>query len=273
MATEILPASCRRSIALAALFLMAGAVLYNNWTLSSTYNPDLPAASAFVSEYSVPSQPHSALFREMDAASGILVLIGAIMIGIHRHFLRVSGCVTRYLAAPEGWSIMAWSGTVIFAVSTVADAIFPMTCTLSTVTPAEANVLPCVGPLATTHDVTSTMAGTGAIIALLATLVLLGRAYGSTWSRSPLMWLFIVLALIHVSSTIYTFVGALVPQMPFIGYVQRVAIGALSLWAVLFVLSPTGRAVLRGQHRVASQSLSHILSSAASSPVLSPTRS
>lgn len=265
MATETLPPSCRRSIALAAFLLFAGALLYNNWVLSAAYNPGLPAASAFVSEYSVPTQPNSEIFRAMDVASGVLILVAAFMIGIHRHLLRVSGYVTRYLAAPEGWSMVAWAGTVLFAVATIADAAFPMTCAVSTLSAAEADAPPCVGPLALAHDVTSTAAGMGAIIAVCATLVMLGRYYGRVWRGSAMMWALCVLALCHIACASYTFVGALTPGLPFTGYVQRAAIGSLSLWAVLLVLSPTGRAVLRGQHRVATQSLSYILAHAATS--------
>lgn len=266
MATETLPSSCRRSITLAAVLIVIGAVLYNNWILSATYNPALPAASAFVSEYSVPSQPNSAIFRATDVTSGALILLGALIVGIHRHLLRVSGCITRYLAAPEGWSIVAWMGTVLFAVSTIADAIFPMTCALSTVNPTEAAASPCAGPLASAHDVTSLLAGMSAISALVATLVLLGRYYGKVWYRSPLMWILGLLALCHIACTSYSFAGAFQPELPFVGYVQRVAIGSLSVWAVLFVLSSTGQTLLRGQHRVASQSLSHLLSHTAGSP-------
>lgn len=279
MATETLPPSCRRSIALAAALLFLGALLYNNWALTATYNPALPAASAFVSEYSVPGQPHSEIFRGMDALSGALVLIAALMVGVHRHLLRISGCVTRYLAAPEGASIAAWTGTVLFAVSTIADAAFPMTCALSVVSAKEAAEAPCVGPLAAAHDVTSTLAGVGAILALLAALILVGRYYGRAGLRSPMMWLLMLLALCHIACATYTFVGALTPGLPFVGYVQRAAIAALSAWVLLFVLSPMGRAVLRGQHRVASQSLSYILartaasSSAARSSAAAPSHS
>ncbi|WP_175954768.1 DUF998 domain-containing protein [Schaalia sp. Marseille-Q2122] len=270
MATDPLPSSCRRSVGLACLLLVLGALAYNNWALSSTLNPDLPAAAAFVSEYSVPSQPNSLIFRAMDAVSGALVLIAAIMVGIHRHLLRVSGCVTRYMAPPEGWSILAWLGTVLFALSTMADAAFPMTCALSILPPAEATAPPCVGPLASAHDVTSTLAGTGAIIALVATTVALVRYYGRSWHRRPMMWVLIVCAGAHVSGAVYTFVGALVPGLAVMGYVQRLSIAALSLWTILLVLSPTGRGFLQGRHRVDSQSLSHVLKRAASPLSASP---
>ena len=270
MTTESLPPSCRRSIAFASTLLVFGALAYNNWALSVPLNPGLPAASAFVSEYSVPSQPNSTIFRALDAASGTLIVFAAILVGAHRHLLRTSGRVTRYLAPPEGWSILAWVSTVLFATSTIADAVFPMTCALSTLSADEATAPPCVGPAASIHDITSTLAGTGAIIALVATLVVLGRYRGAQWYRSPMMWVLIVLALIHVSAAIYTFIGALMPGLPIIGYVQCLSIAALSLWAILFVLSPTGRSVLQGRHRLASQSLSHVLTRA--TPTSAPTR-
>lgn len=270
MTTKTVPASCRRTIVFASLLLFFGALAYNNWALSPTYNPELPAASAFVSEYSVPSEPHSAIFRGMDAASGVLVAIATLMVGVHRHLLRVSGRVTRYMAPPEGWSILAWLGALLFGIATLADAIFPMTCTLSTLSPAEAAAPPCVGPLASAHDITSTLAGAGAIIALVATTLLLGRYYGKSWHRAPMMWAFILLALCHVVSASYTFVAALMPGLPFLGYVQRLSIAALSLWAILMVLTPTGRALLEGRHRVASQSLSHVLIRATGQTAPSP---
>lgn len=99
---------------IAALAIAAGGVLYSAWFLQWLIPTDLSAVSSYISELSATDQPHHWIFRSLDLASGILIIVGSI---------------AALLSTPRTrWVMAGWGSLLLFGASTIADSQSPMSC-------------------------------------------------------------------------------------------------------------------------------------------------
>jgi hypothetical protein len=94
--------------------LLLGAVLYSAWLLGPFLDPDSRSMSSYVSEVAALGRPHSTLFRSLDFICGAVVLAAAAA-GI------------RY-SPPRSLTLIGWCAVLLFAASTIADSLLPLSC-------------------------------------------------------------------------------------------------------------------------------------------------
>ncbi len=99
----------------AAIFSLAGVLLYNNWLLAVILNWPATRAWATTSELGVAGQPHYTLFRVLDIAAGLCFLLGATALWAY---------------ASRRWHKVVLSVLVgVLGVSTIAESLFfPLQC-------------------------------------------------------------------------------------------------------------------------------------------------
>lgn len=100
----------------ARLVLVAGGVLtFNNWILSFFLNRRLLVNGGSVSEFSAITQPHNWIFRALDVAAGILLIL-------------IAYILSRPVRKPEkSWKVLVAS-TAILGIANIADALIPLPC-------------------------------------------------------------------------------------------------------------------------------------------------
>lgn len=121
-------------------FVLAGvaAVTYQSWLLAPLVGARVPWLHAYVSELAALDQPRSWLFRTGDLITGaLLVLAVAIVLGRTR--LATDDHQTEGGRGPRPRSsapsaprdvrrLIGWLGVAGFAVATIVDAVWPMSC-------------------------------------------------------------------------------------------------------------------------------------------------
>lgn len=208
-------------------WIMAGAILYLAWILEGVLlTTELDPASSYISELSARNQAGSLLYRTTDGLAGATVTVGA--------FLAAFSPRLRRRLTPEVrpyWRIMWWS-LVVFGLSTVADAVFPMECAITgdaACTAAEmASELPWTHQV---HTVTSSVA-TAALLVAVAVAMPVARRAG--WHYGVLV---IVAGALTLLGSVWLGVEMARPHLPFtppwdslIGASQRLQILGASLW-------------------------------------------
>lgn len=111
---EVFHARRKLPIVLACLTALA----FNNWLLALVLNPHLFLKDGSVSEFSVPSQPYSWVFRLADVFSGLL-------------FLVLSVVASKYIKTTKktrNWVYILVAGLAIFGVANGVDALLPLNC-------------------------------------------------------------------------------------------------------------------------------------------------
>jgi hypothetical membrane protein len=101
-------------LTLAALAVAA----FNNWLLALVLNPHLFLKDGSVSEFSVPTQPYSWVFRATDIISGLL-------------FLALSAWVLKFMKSSQKarkWLYVLAVGLAVFGVANGVDGLLPLNC-------------------------------------------------------------------------------------------------------------------------------------------------
>ncbi|MCX5390321.1 DUF998 domain-containing protein [Streptomyces sp. NBC_00094] len=154
-----------RATRAAAALLGLGALAYTAWLLEVLVRTGLDPVRTYVSELAAADQPLGGLFRATDLAAGLLVLAGAL-----------TGLAATRSHGP--WARGGWIALAVFGAATVADSRLPLSCA-PTADPAcaareTAGLVPATH---TAHAVSSTLAMTGALAAMVA-LTVAARRYG-----------------------------------------------------------------------------------------------
>lgn len=102
-----------RRLSMAIIFLAA--LSFNNWLLALVFNRPLLFRGGSVSEFGVPTQPYSWVFRSMDILAGTLLIILAIWQAKH----------ARSNAA--GFRILVVATTVL-GIANAIDGLLPLSC-------------------------------------------------------------------------------------------------------------------------------------------------
>ncbi|MER7914649.1 DUF998 domain-containing protein [Streptomyces sp. NPDC096068] len=158
-----------RSVARTAAALLAlGALAYTAWVLEVLVRTGLDPVRTYVSELAAADQPLGGLFRATDLTAGLLVLAGALT-GLAGTWGKRPGDRT---AGRDPWAVGGWIALAVFGAATVADSRLPLSCA-PTVDPvcAARETAGLVPATHAAHAVSSTLAMTGALAALVALTV------------------------------------------------------------------------------------------------------
>lgn len=94
------------------------ALAFNNWLFALILNPHLLLKDGSVSEFSVPSQPYSWVFRVADVISGLL-------------FLTLSAWALKFMRTNQKvhkWLYILAIGLAVFGIANIIDAWLPLDC-------------------------------------------------------------------------------------------------------------------------------------------------
>ncbi|MET9362725.1 DUF998 domain-containing protein [Streptomyces sp. NPDC006632] len=150
-----------------AALLALGALAYTAWVLELLVQTGLDPVRAYVSELAAADQPLGGLFRATDLAAGLLVLAAAVC------------ALLRCDRRP--WSLAGWSGLALFGAATALDSRLPLSCAPTADPVCQARETAGLVPAThTAHAVSSSLAMTGALVAVVA-LTVAARRYG--WWR------------------------------------------------------------------------------------------
>lgn len=211
--------------AFAVAAVATAAVTYASFLLESVLSPGPDVVNGYVSELSAADQPGHLVYNIGDFVTGGLVIVAA-----------VTALVT---LRRRPWAVAGWLFLLMFGISTIADAAFPLDCAPSENTTCA--LLERSGRLSFSHQfhsVTSASAITCATVALFA-LSIAARRHGwwpslARWGRR--------LALANVLAAVV--VTALMTVGVWLGIAQRVQISilCLSLLLVAWALQADRRA-------------------------------
>ena len=190
---------------------VAAAGLYDAFVIAGWAGSRLNPADAFVSELEVPGQPASGGFRAVDLASGVLIVILAVVVNRHLRHGPAATVGSMWLAVLGGAS--------------VADAWYPMPCAPS-VDPTCRRRLDEVGLLAQLHQ-RHTLSSTLGVLAGVVAMWLLTPSSGGrpvSWLSQPWRLGAVVLAVVATLEVplIYAGHGA--------GALERVHVLLISAW-------------------------------------------
>ncbi|WP_282691931.1 DUF998 domain-containing protein [Streptomyces sp. CC208A] len=230
-----------------AVLLFPGALAYTAWVLEAVVGTGLDPLRTYVSELAAADQPLGGLFRATDLAAGLLVLTGA-----------VTGLLaTRATAGPApepgvpSWArtgpapagrrprlLAGWTALALFGAATAADALLPLSCA-PTADPEcaareAAGLLPATH---TAHAVSSVLAMTGALLAMLA-LTSAARGYG-LWR--PLARTGPVLVALELAATAWTLAATAAfetgGELWALGAAQRLQVLLVAAWTGVLAVS------------------------------------
>ncbi|MER5205312.1 DUF998 domain-containing protein [Streptomyces sp. NPDC002825] len=172
----------------AGVLLALGALAYTAWLLEVLVRTGLDPVRTYVSELAAADQPLGGLFRATDLAAGLLVLTGALT-GLASGRPRRppdAGVPTRARRpgrARRPWLLTGWIALAVFGAATAADSRLPLSCAPTADPECAARETAGLVPAThTAHAVSSSLAMTGALAALVA-LTTAARRYG----RWPLL--------------------------------------------------------------------------------------
>ncbi|MER7947168.1 DUF998 domain-containing protein [Streptomyces sp. NPDC096079] len=196
----------------AGLLLALGALAYTAWLLEVLVRTGLDPVRTYVSELAAADQPLGGLFRATDLAAGLLVLAGALtglassrgaLTGLASSRGALTGLASsrgaltglaagrdrrppdprvpswaRPERARRPWLLVGWTALAVFGAATAVDSRLPLSCA-PTVDPecAARETAGLVPATHTAHAISSGLAMTGALVALVA-LTVAARRYG-----------------------------------------------------------------------------------------------
>ncbi|MEV6802804.1 DUF998 domain-containing protein [Micromonospora rifamycinica] len=194
----------------AAVALVAAAACYASWLFAPVFNPGLRPVRSYLSELAARDQPYHLVFQLGDVVTGLCAVVAGLLLG------RVAWEVPR---------VARW-GLVVFGVATAVDGGWTtMDCAPSV--DARCARLEELGELSwrhQAHTVTSSVAVAGALLSLVAFLVVLR---GPARRRAGL-----VVAVVLAVGTVGTLVASVRPGYG-LGLWQRTQLTGLSGWLLL----------------------------------------
>ncbi|MFB7367695.1 DUF998 domain-containing protein [Streptomyces hydrogenans] len=167
------------------VLLFLGALAYTAWVLEVVVRTGLDPVRTYVSELAAADQPLGGLFRATDLVAGLLVLAGAVTGLLATRAAAgpapepgVPSWARTGPAARRPWLLAGWSALALFGAATALDSRLPLSCA-PTVDPecAARETAGLVPATHTAHAVSSGLAMTGALVAMVA-LTVAARRYG-----------------------------------------------------------------------------------------------
>ena len=207
----------RRRSLIIALFYVA-ALAYSTWVIAPWVGSELSPRTSFVSELYAEGQPFARLFRLSDAFAGATLLAAM--------------WLWRAPATPAWWRVGRWS-IAGFGLSTMLDAIFPMSCTPTNDPVCEKRDAAFAVPLShNIHNITTTLAGLFLLIASVA----LAMALAHHDRQVPETWVTWTLAILLLATSVWTmweivaFEYFALPGPDALGLAQRTQVFLAVLW-------------------------------------------
>ncbi|MFI9002720.1 DUF998 domain-containing protein [Streptomyces sp. NPDC053541] len=144
---------------MAAVLLGLGALAYTAWVLEVVLRTGLDPVQTYVSELAAADQPLGGLFRATDLAAGVLVLGGAL-----------TGLAA--VRPRRAWAVTGWVALALFGAATAVDSRLPLSCAPTADPECAARETAGLVPAThTAHAISSGLAMTGALTAMLALTV------------------------------------------------------------------------------------------------------
>ncbi|WP_318211378.1 DUF998 domain-containing protein [Streptomyces sp. SJL17-1] len=202
-----------------AALLALGALAYTAWALEVLVRTGLDPVRTYVSELAASDQPFGTFFRATDLVSGTLVLAGAVLgwagtrgarhartpetgppeAGRPEASRPDAGGQSRRVREP--WALLGWGALALFGAATVADSRLPLSCAATADPECALRETAGLVPVThTAHAVSSALAMTGALVALVA-LTVAARRYGR-WR--PLARTGPVIVALELAATVWT---------------------------------------------------------------------
>ncbi|MFH8605975.1 DUF998 domain-containing protein [Streptomyces sp. NPDC018029] len=158
------PAAARVLVGL----LLAAALAYSTWSAEAFLPTGLSSRTTYVSELAAEDQPYGTFFRTADFLAGLLVLAGAAL-ALARLPLR------------GWWTAAGWAGLALFGAATAADSRLPLNCAATADAGCAARERAGIVPWThSAHAVSSSLAVTGALVAMVL-LTVAARRRAGTW--------------------------------------------------------------------------------------------
>lgn len=206
----------RRRVVIALFHISA--VAYSTWVIAPWVGSTLSSRTSFVSELYSQGQPFAHLFRASDALAGAALMAAMWLWHPPR--------------SPAWWRVGRWS-VFGFGLSTILDAIFPMSCTPTADPICEQRDAAFQVPLShNIHNLTSTLAGIFLLIASIA----LALAMTKHDPLVPETWVTWLMAILLLASSAWTLWELLVfeylplPSLDALGFAQRIEVFLAVLW-------------------------------------------
>ncbi|GHG16351.1 DUF998 domain-containing protein [Streptomyces filamentosus] len=228
-----------------AVLLFLGALAYTAWVLEVVVRTGLDPVRTYVSELAAADQPLGGLFRATDLAAGLLVLAGA-----------VTGLLATRAAGPPAepgvpswartapgagrrpWLLAGWAALALFGAATAVDSRLPLSCAPTTDPECAARETAGLVPAThTAHAVSSSLALTGALLAMVA-LTVAARRYG-LWP--PLARSGPVLVALEAAATVWTLAAVAAFEagkgLWSLGAGQRLQVLLVAVWTAVLAVS------------------------------------
>lgn len=202
------------------------ALAFNNWLLALVLNPHLFLKDGSVSEFSVPSQPYSWVFRAADIVSGLL-------------FLALSAWVFKFMKAnrrTHKWLYILVVGLAVFGVANGVDALLPLNCSNTISSSCQVTVA-----LSLSHIILPSHAYSSVIIAVLYFLLPLA---GYKYARANRLKAFehaslinIGVAILSLATAIQEYVRQSSLTVHTAGFPQEIQMLVIGWWLVTWFVS------------------------------------
>ncbi|MEV6245115.1 DUF998 domain-containing protein [Streptomyces sp. NPDC051742] len=228
-----------------AALLALGALAYTAWVLEVVVRTGLDPVRTYVSELAAADQPLGGLFRATDLVAGLLVLAGAAT-GLAARVASVGRAEFAGRVALDGrprvsagrFTTAGWVALAVFGAATAVDSRLPLSCapTADPVCAARetAGLVPATH---TAHAVSSGLAMTGALVAMVA-LTVAARRHGR-WR--PLARTGPVLVVLELVATGWTLAAVAAFEagkgMWALGAGQRSQVLLVALWLAVLAYS------------------------------------
>ncbi|MGA5194799.1 DUF998 domain-containing protein [Streptomyces exfoliatus] len=216
-----------------AALLALGALAYTAWVLEVVVRTGLDPVRTYVSELAAADQPLGGLFRATDLVAGVLVLTGAAT------GLAGRGALDgRPRASADRFTTAGWVALAVFGAATAVDSRLPLSCA-PTADPlcAARETAGLVPATHTAHAVSSGLAMTGALVAMIA-LTVAARRHGR-WR--PLARTGPVLVVLELVATGWTLAAVAASEagkgMWALGAGQRSQVLLVALWLAVLAYS------------------------------------
>ncbi|MFJ3902182.1 DUF998 domain-containing protein [Streptomyces sp. NPDC090025] len=177
------------------MLLGLGSLAYTAWVLEVVLHTGLDPVQTYVSELAAADQPLGGLFRATDLTAGLLVLAGAVTALVAVRLARTRARTAAGAAGPDApgtswgaaapaprrrraWLLVGLLALALFGAATVADSRLPLSCAPTSDPECAARETAGLVPAThTAHAVSSSLAMTGALLAMLA-LTIAARRHG-----------------------------------------------------------------------------------------------
>ncbi|MFT4088490.1 MAG: DUF998 domain-containing protein [Gordonia sp. (in: high G+C Gram-positive bacteria)] len=208
---------------IAGVALIAAGVCYSSWVFEFVFPAGLDPLRTFLSELDSESMPHRHIYQVGDLLTVAASIIAALALLIYPAV--VHGRLQKTAAVAVG----------VFGVATIADVLTPFSCVPGRDHGCRAEGTGILRQLTSVHAMTSTVA----VVALFVTMI---AATVAAWRGAPwplLKYAGLTVLVIIVLATAWMMAADKLDGDYRLGLAQRIEIGGMSVWLVLWGVAVT----------------------------------